>query len=132
MIRKTILRGLCLRGLWLYCIAFSSLAIGAIHEVKDGESIQAAVAKAKAGDTIKVFPGTYHETIYVDKDDISLIGIVENGGMASPRWRKNTERRHFVFREWFQRRVVQDHEVQGQCHHGAVGQQLLDSQQLGH
>ena len=57
MIRKTILRGLCLRGLWLYCIAFSSLAIGAIHEVKDGESIQAAVAKAKAGDTIKVFPG---------------------------------------------------------------------------
>ena len=47
--------------------------------MKDGESIQAAVAKAKAGDTIKVFPGTYHETIYVDKDDISLIGIVENG-----------------------------------------------------
>ena len=79
MIRKTILRGLCLRGLWLYCIAFSSLAIGAVHEVKDGQSIQAAVAKAKAGDTIKVFPGTYHETIYVDKDDISLIGIVENG-----------------------------------------------------
>ena len=79
MIRKTILRGLCLKGLWLYCIAFSSLAVGATHEVKDGESIQAAVAKAKAGDTIKVFPGTYHETIYVDKDDISLIGIVENG-----------------------------------------------------
>ena len=84
MIRKTILRGLLLRelflrALWLCCVASSSLAIGAVHEVKDGESIQAAVAKAKAGDTIKVFPGTYHETVYVDKDDISLIGIVENG-----------------------------------------------------
>ena len=74
MIRKSIFR-----GLWLCCVAFSCLAIGAVHEVKHGQSIQAAVAKAKAGDTIKVFPGTYRETIYVDKDDISLIGIVENG-----------------------------------------------------
>ena len=32
--------------------------------------------------------------------------------MASPRWRKNIERRHLVFGEWFQCRVVQDHEVQ--------------------
>ena len=79
MIRETIFRGLWLTALWLYCITFSSLAISAVLEVKDGQSIQAAVAKAKAGDTIKVFPGTYHETIYVDKDDISLVGIVENG-----------------------------------------------------
>ncbi|NCG06058.1 MAG: cytochrome-c peroxidase, partial [Gammaproteobacteria bacterium] len=79
MIRKTIFRGLCFRGLWLCCIAFSSLAIGAVHEVKEGESIQAAVTKAKAGDTIRVFPGTYHETVFVDKDDISLVGVVENG-----------------------------------------------------
>ena len=85
MIRETIFRGLWLTALWLYCITFSSLVIGAVHEVKDGHSIQAAVAEAKAGDTIKVFPGTYRETIYV-----------------------------------------------GQCHYGAVGEQLLDSQQLGH
>ena len=77
MIRETIFRGLWLKALWLYCITFSSLVIGAVHEVKDGQSIQAAVAKARAGDTIKVFPGTYHETIYVDKDDLSLIHISE-------------------------------------------------------
>ena len=52
MIKKTIFR-----GLWISCIAFSGLALGAVHEVKDGQSIQAAVTKAKAGDTIKVFPG---------------------------------------------------------------------------
>ena len=46
------------RGLWISCLAFSGLALGAVHEVKDGQSIQAAVTKAKAGDTIKVFPGT--------------------------------------------------------------------------
>jgi pectin methylesterase-like acyl-CoA thioesterase len=86
MIKKTIFR-----GLWISCIAFSGLALGAVHEVKDGQSIQAAVTKAKAGDTIKVFPGTYHETVFVDKDDISLIGVVENGEWPHLDGEKNSE-----------------------------------------
>lgn len=47
--------------------------------VKAGESIQAAVARAAAGDRIEVHPGTYHETVYVDKDGIELQGVVEAG-----------------------------------------------------
>lgn len=52
---------------------------GKIIEVKEGESIQKAVDKAQGGDLIRVFPGTYHENIYIDKDDVSLQGVVVNG-----------------------------------------------------
>ncbi|HQR49687.1 MAG TPA: hypothetical protein PL152_10140, partial [Steroidobacteraceae bacterium] len=47
--------------------------------VKDGESIQAAVKAASAGTIIRVMPGTYHETVYVDKDDIRIIGVIDAG-----------------------------------------------------
>ena len=52
---------------------------GDTHVVKDGESIQQAVLAAKPGDTIQVMPGTYKETVYIDKDDIRLIGVIEEG-----------------------------------------------------
>jgi parallel beta-helix repeat protein len=52
---------------------------GTIIEVKNGGSIQKAVDNAQAGDLIRVFPGTYSENIYVDKDDISLQGVVVDG-----------------------------------------------------
>ncbi len=52
---------------------------GEIINVKDGQSIQKAVEKASPGDIIRVFPGTYHETVYIDKDRISLQGIIQNG-----------------------------------------------------
>ncbi|WP_224490153.1 parallel beta-helix domain-containing protein [Robertkochia flava] len=52
---------------------------GQIIEVKDGESIQAAVSQANPGDLIRVYPGTYSENVYIDKDDISLQGIVIDG-----------------------------------------------------
>jgi parallel beta-helix repeat protein len=48
-------------------------------EVKDGESIQAAVNKAKDGDTILVYPGSYKESVYIDKDNITLRGVVQKG-----------------------------------------------------
>jgi parallel beta-helix repeat protein len=47
--------------------------------VKDGESIQAAVQAAEPGTTIQVMPGTYNETVYIDKDGIRLIGVIEEG-----------------------------------------------------
>lgn len=50
--------------------------------VKDGESIQAAVKAAPAGTIIRVMPGTYHETVYIDKDDIRIIGVIEEGRRA--------------------------------------------------
>ena len=46
--------------------------------VRDGELIQDAVRKAKPGDTITVYPGTYHETVFIDKDDIVLTGVIED------------------------------------------------------
>ncbi|WP_420602978.1 parallel beta-helix domain-containing protein [Flagellimonas sp.] len=52
---------------------------GNIIEVNDGESIQDAVAEASDGDLIRVYPGTYNETVYIDKDNIALQGIIEEG-----------------------------------------------------
>lgn len=45
--------------------------------VKDGESISDAVKKAKDGAVIEVEPGTYKETVTVDKHDITLRGKVD-------------------------------------------------------
>ncbi|MFM7786201.1 MAG: right-handed parallel beta-helix repeat-containing protein, partial [Gammaproteobacteria bacterium] len=47
--------------------------------VEDGESIQAAVTAAAPGTTIRILPGTYSETVYVDKDGIRLVGVIEAG-----------------------------------------------------
>ena len=52
---------------------------GKIIEVKKGVSIQGAVNEALPGDLIRVFPGTYHENVYIDKDNISLQGVVIKG-----------------------------------------------------
>ncbi len=51
---------------------------GNVHEVRDGDSIQAAVAAAAEGDVIRVFPGTYSETVYIDKDDLVISGVVQD------------------------------------------------------
>lgn len=52
---------------------------GQIIEVKKGGSIQEAVKAANPGDLIRVFPGTYSENVYIDKDDLSLQGVVIKG-----------------------------------------------------
>jgi parallel beta-helix repeat protein len=55
------------------------LADKTVIEVRDGESIQDAVGEANPGDLIRVFPGTYHETVYIDKDNIGLQGVIQKG-----------------------------------------------------
>lgn len=60
-------------------IAQSKNFSGKILEVKNGSSIQIAVKAANPGDLIRVYPGTYSENVYIDKDDISLQGVVING-----------------------------------------------------
>ncbi len=64
-------------GLMLFSL--STTLHAKVIEVKDGQSIQAAVKKASPGDTIKVYPGTYKETVYIDKNDITLSGVVIRG-----------------------------------------------------
>ncbi|GHE98161.1 parallel beta-helix domain-containing protein [Thalassotalea profundi] len=56
---------------------------GQVHVVNDGDKIMDAVITAKPGDTIQVMPGTYHETVYVDKDDIRIIGVIQEGKRAT-------------------------------------------------
>ncbi len=59
--------------------ALITASTGKIMVVKAGESIQAAVAQAKPGDTVQVMPGTYNETVYIDKDNITLMGVIQEG-----------------------------------------------------
>jgi len=56
---------------------------GITHVVKPGDSIQAVVKIANPGDTIQVMPGEYSETIYIDKDSIRLVGVIEKGERAT-------------------------------------------------
>jgi parallel beta-helix repeat protein len=50
--------------------------------VKSGSSIQAVINQAKDGDTILVEPGYYHESIYIDKQNITLKGLTKDGQYA--------------------------------------------------
>src|SRR2546426_9230547 len=43
-------------------------------DVRQGQSIQAAIDSASPGDTMVVHPGTYHENGNVNKNDITLRG----------------------------------------------------------
>lgn len=66
----------------VYLLLSVFLALPAIAdelEVREGKSIQEAVNEAQPGDTILVYPGVYKESIYIDKDDITLRGVVEEG-----------------------------------------------------
>lgn len=56
---------------------------GQTHVVEDGDSIMQAVQRAQPGDTIQVMPGTYYETVYIDKDNISIIGVIQEGRRAT-------------------------------------------------
>ncbi|HKG21030.1 MAG TPA: parallel beta-helix domain-containing protein, partial [Blastocatellia bacterium] len=59
--------------------------------VSAGESIQAAVSRARAGDTIEVSPGVYHEEIFVDLDNITLRGLGPDGKPAQPQTADNAQ-----------------------------------------
>ena len=52
---------------------------GELIIVSEGESIQDAVVAASPGAVIKVMPGVYKETVYIDKDNITLSGVIEEG-----------------------------------------------------
>ncbi len=47
--------------------------------VKAGESLQAGLDAAQAGDTVLVHAGVYHEALTLDVSGITLLGVSENG-----------------------------------------------------
>lgn len=53
--------------------------IAATFTVKPGQSIQAAIDRAQAGDRVELLPGVYEQTVAVDRDGISIVGKIENG-----------------------------------------------------
>ncbi len=60
-------------------IFLSASCFAATHTVKSGSSIQSALEKAKSGDTVEVYPGVYTELILMDKENVRLIGKLQNG-----------------------------------------------------
>lgn len=58
-----------------------------VVEVRQGESIQAAIDKAQEGSIIKVHPGVYKERLSIKKDNISLRGdgqaVIDLGGQRT-------------------------------------------------
>jgi len=54
----------------------------AVVVVEEGQSIQEAVTAASPRTIIQIMPGTYNETVYIDKDDIRIIGVIKAGRRA--------------------------------------------------
>jgi parallel beta-helix repeat protein len=70
-----------MRQLCLYVIlgfAVVGVASAATYTVSPGEEIQPAVDRAQPGDTVRVLPGQYKQTVYIDKDNIRLSGVVQD------------------------------------------------------
>ena len=57
----------------------SPAAVTATFRVWPGQSIQKAVDRARPGDRIEVMPGTYHQSVTVDRIGITLAGIDVHG-----------------------------------------------------
>ena len=115
-------------ALWLA----ASAAQAAIIEVREGERIQDAVNQAAAGDEILVYPGLYSETVYVDKDDITLRGVVEGGNW--PHLDGNKQLNDAILYsgngfsvEWFKITHYKGNAIMGQA-----GNNFFYPQQLGH
>ncbi|MBM9590947.1 right-handed parallel beta-helix repeat-containing protein [Leptospira sp. 201903075] len=68
--------------LWFVIIlvfVFTSKIDSRTIEVHEGESIQKAIDSLEKGDTVKVFPGVYHEFLFVDKTHFTLSGVIVDG-----------------------------------------------------
>ncbi|MGD9723988.1 MAG: parallel beta-helix domain-containing protein [Pirellulales bacterium] len=59
--------------------AVGAQTVRGTFSVAPGQSIQAAVDRARPGDRIEVLPGVYSESVTVDIDDVELVGLVQNG-----------------------------------------------------
>jgi parallel beta-helix repeat protein len=64
------------KALVVSLFSIGTASFGVTHQVKPGESIQAAIDKAAPGDVIQIDPGTYVESLHIDKENIKLQGNI--------------------------------------------------------
>lgn len=57
----------------------SPKALTATFHVWPGQSIQEGIERARPGDLVKVYPGTYHESLKVEREGIRLLGVEVEG-----------------------------------------------------
>ena len=53
--------------------------VGARIYVRTGQSIQDGIDLARSGDSVMIELGIYHETLSIDKSDITIMGVEKNG-----------------------------------------------------
>jgi parallel beta-helix repeat protein len=66
-----------MKAVFILCFSFPLWA--ATLTVKKGESIQKAVDRAKPGDTVEVWPGTYKEMVVTDTPMLKITGRIVKG-----------------------------------------------------
>src|SRR2546422_79864 len=68
----------------LTTMLLSGPAAADVTKVHPGESIQTAIDQASPGDTIKLAPGTYHESVQIKTDGITLKGAGADQTVIEP------------------------------------------------
>jgi hypothetical protein len=69
----TVLSAVCALAMVMLLI-FAASAMATTRDVWPGQSIQAAINKAKPGDTVLVHRGAYHQAVMIAKNGINLVG----------------------------------------------------------
>ena len=73
---------------WLATVAGNSpktaarVGVAATYTVRPGQSIQAAVDRCAPGDRVEVEPGVYQQTVVIDRDGVTLVGLNHDGQRA--------------------------------------------------
>src|SRR5436305_4118295 len=107
--------GVAIAGLAVFVLP-STAAYGATVTVNPGQSIQAAVNAAHAGDTIRVTTGTYHESVEVTKS-LNIIGDGQGATILVPPSSPPTKESPGCFDP------SDPSSVHGMCIHGTFDQQ---------
>ena len=56
--------------------------VAATFTVSPGQSIQAAVDRCQPGDRVEVEPGIYRQSVVIDRDGVTLVGVIRDGERA--------------------------------------------------
>ncbi len=59
--------------------ATNGATAAATFTVRPGQSIQAAIDRCQAGDRVEIEPGIYQQSLLIDRDGISVVGVVRRG-----------------------------------------------------